>query len=243
MSEIGGYTMDSIVEKFGLYDVMGIWGAGALTVTYFLFTSWNYLVVFLSKFGITNPIQNELYLIIILYTAVSYFIGVILQEIGKVLIDIIPMFDLRKADNFLNDKTTGKGLFKKIYNAFAKEVQETIPKANRSDISFYKAYSYIKHSGNTNTKKIDKYHSVYALARSLSLCFFTHFLFQGVSWLWLSAPSFPSLVIMSTDLLLVVLFMERSYRYFNSWIREAFVQYYVLMYTERERTEDRIING
>ena len=220
--------MDSIVEKFGIYDVMGIWGAGALTVTYFLFTSWNYLVEFLSKFGITNPIQNELYLIIILYTAVSYFIGVILQEIGKVLIDKITVFNLEKADNFLNDEVTDNGLFKKIYKAFAREVQETIPKDKRPDISFYKANSYIKHSGNTNTKKIDKYHSAYALARSLSICFFTHCLFQGASWLWLSAPSIPSLVIMSTDLLLVMLFMERSYRYFNSWIREVFVQYYVL---------------
>lgn len=220
--------MDSMVEKFGIYDVMGIWGAGALTVTYFLFTSWSYLIEILSKFGVTNPIHSELYLIVILYTAVSYLVGVILQEIGKLLIDKNSKFDLNEADKLLDEAVAGHGLFKKVFNAFAGEIRKTIPESKRADISFYEANSYIKHSGHTNTTKIDKYHSAYALARSLSVCFFTHCIFQVISCACLSAPLFPSLALMFFDFCLIILFMERSYRYFNSWIREVLVQYYVL---------------
>lgn len=30
--------MDKVLEKFGIYDFLGIWGPGALTVTYYVLT-------------------------------------------------------------------------------------------------------------------------------------------------------------------------------------------------------------
>ena len=39
--------MDTIAEKFSLYDFIGIWGPGAVTVTYYLFTTRSFLASFL----------------------------------------------------------------------------------------------------------------------------------------------------------------------------------------------------
>ena len=60
--------MDGFLGKFGIYDFMGIWGPGAITVTYFYFTMKKNITMFLNFIGIVNPDISENYLLLILYT-------------------------------------------------------------------------------------------------------------------------------------------------------------------------------
>ena len=84
--------MDSIFNKFGIYDFMGIWGPGAIFVTYFSLTLHDPILYFLRSNGVSNPGFSDSYLFIILYTAIAYMVGVVLHELGRLFADVFNIF-------------------------------------------------------------------------------------------------------------------------------------------------------
>ena len=92
--------MDGFLGKFGIYDFMCIWGPGAITVTYFYFTMKKSITMFLNFIGIVNPDISENYLLLILYTMVAYFVGVVLHEVGKLIVERLNSFEIQKIKSF-----------------------------------------------------------------------------------------------------------------------------------------------
>lgn len=78
----GDRKMDGIFGKFSLYDFMGIWGPGAISLFYFSFTVNDHITSFLESCNITWPSLSETPLLILLYTIVAYIIGMVLHELG-----------------------------------------------------------------------------------------------------------------------------------------------------------------
>ena len=220
--------MDSALEKFGIYDLMGIWGAGALAVTYFLFTVWNSVVRTFTLIGISNPIKSELYLLVILYSAVAYFAGVLLQELGKIIFGGFYIFRTESANDLLkNNYVNPHGPGWRIRSECITILKNTISEDLREIINFDEAYSYIKYTKESNIRRTDKYHSAYALARSLFLCFVGHAGFQIFSFIKFNTCCRQMVFFLAVDTLFALIFFVRSYRYFNSWIRNVFIQYVV----------------
>lgn len=79
--------MDKAFEKLGIYDFFGIWIPGALTVTYYLFTLRDFFYHLFSHLRIEQNGLSGNFLLIILYTAIAYLVGVILHELGKIIVD------------------------------------------------------------------------------------------------------------------------------------------------------------
>lgn len=234
--------MDKVLEKFGIYDFMGIWGPGALTVTYYFFTLRPFFLSAFEKVGISKGILTSNQIVWILYTAVAYVIGVILHELGKLITDSIPIFDIRGFTNRISDfkkqisknKRDKKCLFKPFKNIKIEVLsafdQNNIP-YNRNNIEgFEKALNDLKYNNNVNTRRIDTYHSVYALSRSLLLCFAINFVLLIIDCSF--TERLLNWPIITTDVLLCILFFIRAYRYFHSWVKNVYVQYY---YEIRER--------
>lgn len=69
-------------EKIGIYDFMGIWGAGAVVCSYFLITT--FIVGNINILDILQEFQADFSLLIIfVFCVISYITGTYLYEIGK----------------------------------------------------------------------------------------------------------------------------------------------------------------
>lgn len=206
--------MDKIFEKFGLYDFMGIWGPGALTVTYYLFTFQESMDSLFSFLKITSLNLSKGYILAILYIAVAYIAGVILHEIGRLFADVFSLFNPDESKKNFNEN-----------NYFAKSLAYSVKKLEDFEsLSFTEAISFLKYNNDISTKKIDTYRSVYALARSLFLCFTIHAILTLIFSLWLGM-SWAIIVKVFIDIVVAALFYVRAYRYFYMWIGNVFIQY------------------
>ncbi len=213
--------MDKVFEKFGVYDIIGIWIPGALTVTYFLLTMRDSLSNLFSEIGIDINGLSDDYIMIIIYTAVAFFIGIILHEIGKIIADLIPCFELSNINTRIYEKEIKKCprvlVFKRIkYEYQQAHIKNRIVR-NKKVEDFEKAISVLKYNKDVSTSRVDKYHSIYALSRSLCLCFIIHAIFVLFNW---------NTLLFITDILLACLFYLRTYRYFHSWVKNVYLQYY-----------------
>lgn len=228
--------MNSAFEKFGIYDFMGIWGPGALTVTYYLFTLRASIDVVLSYFDIDLsgiPIKS---ILIILYTAGAYLLGVVLHELGKIIIDAFPCFCLSDINTRIYQKDIKRCpkilLLKRIkyeHQQAHKKYGIVVNRDNKA-VEFEKAICFLKYDKNVSTRRIDTYHSVYALSRSLCLCFLSHLI--------IVSHTTQNLYLLFTDLILVFLFFIRTYRYFHSWVKNVYIQYYTTVASKHNETDE-----
>lgn len=217
--------MDGLFNKFGIYDFMGIWGPGAILVTYFLFTLHEPIRDFFGLCGITNPGISSTNLLILLYTAVAYTLGVTLHESGRRIADLFNLFHANKVHD--RDKITEEPCILHTLKCIQWDYQEKIARAIPADVykamSFDKAISYLKYH-NINTSRVDTYHSIYALSRSLTLTFIIHLFLSLIAHFSGSAISLWYFFI---DTVLAYLFFIRTYRYHYFGVESVFTQYYL----------------
>lgn len=215
--------MDSIFQNFGIYDFLGVWGPGAITVTYFMFTLHDWIVNVFKVLSIDQMNLSQVYIIIILYTAVAYFIGVILHEVGKIIWNI-PFDRLKNKVKFKEYNPICP--IRKIEEKTVDAITTTIDLDEFYETSFDKAISYLKYNNNISTKRIDLYHSVYAFSRSMLFSFAIHFFITLFSPLLLD-PNWLSLIFtLVIDAAIGLMFYVRAYRYFMSWTKNVYIQYF-----------------
>ena len=227
--------MDGFLGKFGIYDFMGIWGPGAITVTYFYFTMKKNITMFLNFIGIVNPDISENYLLLILYTMVAYFVGVVLHEVSKLIVERLNSFEIQKIKRFAYNGTRHKGIGCHIKNHYKEAIESNIiDEEEYKELNFDRTLCCLKYTNNTGTVRIDKYHSVYALARSLAVCFMSHIIICLISAMVENNASREVSSIIMFDLVLFFIFLERTYRYLCLWIESTFIQYYLLNANDRQ---------
>ena len=218
--------MDKALENFGIFDFMGVWGPGAITVTYFYFSFYYNYSSSMAFFGIAEPQISESYYVLILATAVAYVIGVIFHEIGKFIVEHLQLFDTAAVKKMAyNEDADLGGWFGKIKKEYKAVVENEIPDRQfYNRINFDQASSFLKYTSKAGTKRVDKYHSICALSRSLFLCFLLH----AFVALYFAHSQYDDTYyrIMAVDCVCACLFWVRTYRYYCSWIRNTLVQYY-----------------
>lgn len=221
--------MDSIFSKFGLYDFMGIWGPGAIFVTYFSFTLHQPIHDFLWYCGITNPGFSSTHLLILLYTAAAYAVGVTLHELGRRIADVCNLFHANQIVEKSQSETDNESepnkiqIFKRIRWNYKESIKKTISGEIYGDMSFDKAISYIKYNTSKYSSRIDTYHSIYALARSLSLTFILHSIIAlfALCFKYNISPFY-----FASDIVFTFLFIVRAYRYHYFWVESVIMQYF-----------------
>ena len=236
--------MDKVFEKFGIYDFMGVWGPGAIAITYYLLT-----IIGSPFFDIFNSLEgfgiSQRYLLILLYTAVSYAVGVILHEIGKFVYDIFKLFDSETISIFNKNykKKPRFNPFKRIRYDYDKAVSFIKTKDDsltlilnpedktKNQLTFQYARNRLKCSTDINTKRLDVYHSIFALARSLSIAFAFHIVLAII--ICIKSSSAVNICFLVLDAILAFLFFCRAYRYYLSWIKNTYIQYFFCIYIKQ----------
>ena len=228
--------MENLFEKIGVYDFMGVWGAGAVTTCYFFVT-----FVHMKSIDIIEILQqfnaDFCLLLIFFFCVVSYIVGAFLHEIGKRVCELFPKtFDVQyiselktKCDPLSEKKALSKRIwcfcpalfFPVKYRKL--RLFEQVHDFN-DDQSVDEKISYLKYK--SATKIVDKYHSIYGLTRGVWIGFCLHiiiFLF----WLTTENMSVSSLEIgiIAVDILAIDLFFVRTYRYYATWIKNILTQF------------------
>lgn len=226
--------MKDFLNKLGLYDYLGIWWPGAISVTYYLLTLQSPLRKLFQFIGMEDPGFKQGHWVIILYTVIAYMIGVILHETGKLFSDCVLRLRARKCQNNAYNPTKSSIFFRGIRNDFATSIEETIPEGVYKRITFHQANYGLRFNRNADKKKIESYHAVYALSRSLFLCFLSHSIAEcfAVSAAYVTGRNALFMIIM--DIILMILFGIRTVRYYYSWIKNLIIHYYFECKSEKE---------
>lgn len=169
-------NMNKILDKFGVYDLVAVLLSGISISTFsVLVLQLVYRISFDTEILVSGTLS---------FLVISYFLGLIFQELGSLIQKKIThknngllMVALNTSDNshiYLTDEEKNK-----IY-AYIKE------KLNLKDDNDNIAYNYCKFYvlGNCDTSKIDKVQSLSAMSRSLSLYFFLLALFVLYTLSW-----------------------------------------------------------
>ena len=236
--------MDKVLERFGIYDFLGIWAPGAICVTYYLFTLTAFFHRIFEWCGITQRLLEKGTLVILLYTAVAYVVGVLLHELGKIVIDFFSCFDTNRVIENVNDDKFGSSNrwhvrichVRICHVRIRDEIKRTIDQIKEHDSNFELkdgedskpgfeyALDSLKFTRESITRHVDMDRSVYALSRSLCLCFIGHFVLIFVECLLCHTKL--RLLLLGVDMALIALFLIRAYRYLYRWVINVYIQYY-----------------
>lgn len=243
--------MDNIFNKFGIYDFIGIWGPGAIAITYDIFSLPWLINWVLDELSLTKYNLPPIYYIVIVYIAFAYTTGVILHEVGKLIFDRLPLFDFERITYFSKDNVKKDTIspFSRIrydYNRSIDSIDKNGVPMNKifsqnTPISFEKARAYTKNNKEISLKRINSYHSVYGFSRSLFLTFLFHFPLAMV--FMIMKRTMFSICFLFLDVILGALFFCRSYRYFVLWIKNIYIQYFLSIYTNDVSTENSSITS
>lgn len=200
--------MKKAFEHVGRYDFWCIFGSGIIFVIAWIV---NVLLVennFLTAFREFSKQQADWsFLLIFILVVIGYFVGIILQTIAKISFDLTKRFGFEKAFRCSD---------------FLSNLYESNHHMKQSD--FDKQYDYLKHIG--KTKRIDVYHSLYGMSRSL---------FVGVILLtFILMPAYLNslkefLLLIGINSVLAILLFIRAKMYFDRWINYVLVEYRLCM--------------
>lgn len=201
--------MDRIFKHIGLYDFWGIFCAGAVVLTMGL-------IPFVSCF-INMSISINSFNYVLIYILLSYIVGLILHGVSILFIDYrISGFNISKAtkDSFLCNYLKP---WKYIYIINNKEITTETRK-----LGFSHCYNDLKI--NDLTEKIDKFHSIYGMSRSIA----TGFLMLIVSLhicnqFFLKIENILLYIVIYA--LLFLIFYARAKKYFYRWIEWTYIEY------------------
>lgn len=199
--------MDKIFDHIAIYDFWGIFGAGAITGI----SATVALHYDSSKF---IHLDNDMQLLSIFNAIIIFYtIGLILHSIASLLVEL-PIFHFKT--NTVTKKYESeifKFRWKKKY-----VLENKCIKQDTLELGFQNCYNYLKMRNLTN--QADKYHSIYGMARSLSVGYFlllVNMVFSDVGNYDLKKIAICTI--------LTVLFYVRAKKYFYRWIESIFIQY------------------
>lgn len=197
--------MDKVLDKLGIYDLLGVLLSGLIistfTIVIFIFLNWNL------KIQITDSFQ---------FLIISYFVGLVFQELGSKLNCWKILKSVFKTSNDLHIC-----LSRKEINFFMTTMYEKLNLSLSDDNSIVEIYNYCKLFLNDSDKtKQDRKKSLSGMARSLSVYFCFLFVF-------LLVVSFIKLDKMYFILAIVALVF--LYLFYNRYVRFMKMKYvYVL---------------
>lgn len=200
--------MEKPFEHVGRYDFWCIFGSGIIVVVTWIINVLSLENNFMIAIGeIAKQQADWSLLLIFILVVVGYFVGIILQTVAKIIFGFIKRFRFEKAlrcSDFLSNQ----------YNS----------NYHMKQIDFDKQYDYLKHIG--KTKRIDVYHSLYGMSRSL---------FIGVILLTIVLiPVYKSslvkfLWIIGVNSILAIFLFIRAKMYFDRWINYVLVEFELCM--------------
>ena len=174
--------MDKLLDKLGFYDLIGVLLPGIIAMSFSIMADKMIFHTALSEYISTNDT--------FLFLIVSYFVGVLLQELGSIIMkhydkgNIVLMKALEekegKRDSITHQEKT----------LFRNAIKDSFPEAG-DGLNWVLMYDYCKHSGG-NSSSAEKDHSVAAMSRSMGLYFglLSIALFVKFIYIWIASDNF-----------------------------------------------------
>lgn len=223
--------MNKILDKMGIYDLFGVLLSGISMSSFTMLIM--YYIYNIKSLNNQSLLINETLLFII----ISYFLGVIFQEIGSffykniiyknnTLLKSVLTPTLSYPYNFITDKEK-----KEIYAFVEKQLNLDSHADNDSIIYNYCKYSVIE---KLDASKMDKDQSLSVMSRSLSLYFFVLFLIGLFSIFIIFKLSYCILSVFS--LLLSLLLHKRSIRFIKLRYTYIFRCFYYNIVLNKDNT-------
>lgn len=213
--------MDKILDRLGLFDLIAVFLPGSIATSLTLIFD---QIVF--DFGISKYVSTE---DVVVFVIVSYFIGMILQELGsltyKYLINKQNAILLRSMDTTRKNSSLTAAEKEAVQAIVRKELRlSEIPDDNQ-------LFHYCRYSGGSSAHT-DKEQSLAAMSLNLSLYFF--FLSILVVF-WTFSHKVASLGAVAVSLILIgILLFYRSIRYYSvRFVRVVRTFYYT--YTKEHK--------
>ncbi|MDD6564614.1 MAG: hypothetical protein PUF08_06000 [Clostridiales bacterium] len=201
--------MEKLFEHIAIYDFWSIFGAGAVIGT-------SATIVLYDNFNDFISFDKDLQLFyIFIAIIIFYIIGLILHSIASLAVEL-PVFSFKTSNVTVPIKNNAirKYRWKNKYVVGNQCInQETLDKG------FKNCYNYLKL--NNLTKRVDKYHSIYGMARSLSV----GYILISIKLLINNNFNCYNFKCLTACLILAILFFIRAKKYFYRWIELVFIQY------------------
>ena len=249
----GDAFMEKAFDKLGLYDFMGIFGAGIVIFSYYLVTS--VVITELNVWDYIKSLQVDFSLLVIFCVCIfSYVIGLYVHEIGKRFCEVFQnIFEIQnrcdvksKYKMIKGKKTILKVLADRIY-IFIHPIQyrryyllkqtENLTYVKRID----EEISYLKYKN--HIRIIEKYHSLYGMTRGIWIGFVLHTVILIICLLVNKhIISTKIIYVLVFDILSIALFYVRIHRYYISWLKNIFIQYDLCMKKEDEERDTNELN-
>ena len=203
--------MSDLLKKFGMFDIMGVWAPGSISLLYILITiaQLHNIDIFL----VLKESQCDFSIVFIfLFSISAYFLGVVFHEIGKGITDFKPPFTFRTLLNLQN---------KEHLNVLEKRFVGLTKMKNcvfeETDMNIYEVLEEVK-KNKINVSSIEKARSIYGFSRSVMISFVLHAIILLIYLL-------NSYVVNSTfwiiDVIFIILFLLRTIRYYYIWIQKT----------------------
>lgn len=152
--------VDKVLDKLGIYDLIGVLLPGVIASAISLIIDEALL-----QFGMNQYLNTDNLLVFLI---ISYFVGVVLQELGSILMKCCYGGEklLKKALNPLDNSR--ERIPKQEWELIISYVKEKMALEEQPSLSL--VYNYCKNSGGNSTLA-DKDHSVAAMSRSMAVYF------------------------------------------------------------------------
>ncbi len=209
--------MDKIFSKIGIYDIIGVWLSGAISlVTFYLLNNY----VLLCRLSIKNLPYKEFIFVIL-----SYFVGIVLQEIGNLFQMRLLNKDGRHIKNVLKKADTKTKLLSYTYLS-----EDEIDKINNYFGVGYDAEMKYQHCWHNLPKDYDysghnQSMAVGALSRSLAISFvaFAIAVIHNMALFGINKANFISVIVC---LIITLLLWSRSERLLKMRYEKIFRAFY-----------------
>lgn len=198
--------MDKILEKLGIYDLMVLLLTGMiiLLITIKIFPIFNFHI----KIDADDSLQ---------FLIISYFIGMVFQELGSKFSGRKLLKPVFKVSNDLHISLSQKEI-DFITNTVCDKLDIVFTDDSVSEIYNYCKSCYIK--SNRTTIEIDKQQSVGGMARSLSIYFVLIFLISVIKFL---------ICINSTYFFMTIISCFMAYIFYNRYVRFFKMRYVLIL--------------
>lgn len=208
--------MDNILSRIGLYDIFGVFVSGLIAVVFWAFLRFPY------NFNIMeNNTENT-----ICFLAVSYLVGLILQETGSLVSAKFTKFEKKAKTKFLNDPKVleNKHQLENVKKIAYQVFNVTNKTFNDDDNQYLYMYCLNYLESREKDGKVKRINALYAMSRSLScfmvICLVAYFYFY---WNYLNNIYFWYGVIVMC--LMAALFIRRTQKFAMYKVRVVFENY------------------
>lgn len=221
--------MSDLLKKFGMFDIMGIWAPGSISLLYILLT----LVCIhnIDVISIVKEIQYDFSLMFIFFFCIfAYFLGVVFHEIGKGINDLKQPFTFHTLLKLRNKEHPN--IFIKRFIALTNIECCVFENLN---MNIYNVLESIKRK-NTYVSSIEKVRSIFGFSRSVMISFIIHIMLLCIYTYNSYAVNVTFWII---DAIFIVLFLFRTIRYYYIWIQKTLNCYAVVMKEEQQNESDQ----